>query len=149
MSTRVRPQPNLTPFVFLLDLADAIYISHVLLHLSMSPSVSHRDLSPSLLVPRSKPHVRPSLLPVHQHGTSVLDLHLAVDHRLRAPHLRTKPRDMLHNPTHAMISSPTQPKTQVTLTITHHNRTTRAHINLAFAYLQASRHRNKLLRLQL
>jgi hypothetical protein len=39
------------------------------------------------LVPRSKPHVHPSPLPVHRHGISLLDLHLAVDHRLRAPHL--------------------------------------------------------------
>ena len=31
-----------------------------------------------------------------------------------------KPRDMLHNPTHAMVSSQTQPKTRITLTITHH-----------------------------
>jgi hypothetical protein len=49
--------------------------------------VSHCSWSPSLLVPRSKPRVRPSPLPVHRHDTSLLDLHLAVDHRLRAPHL--------------------------------------------------------------
>ena len=43
----------------------------------------------SLLIPQSKPHVRPSLLLVHQLGMALLDLHLAIDHRLRAPHLRT------------------------------------------------------------
>jgi hypothetical protein len=63
--------------------------SHVHLHLSMSLDVSHHDWSPDLLVPRSKPHVCPSQLPIHRHGTSLLDLHLAVDHRLRALHLRT------------------------------------------------------------
>ena len=41
------------------------------------------------LVRQSKPHVRPSPLQVHRHGTSLLDLHLAVDHRLRAPQLNT------------------------------------------------------------
>ena len=43
----------------------------------------------SLLVPQSKPHVRPSPLLVHRHGMVLLDLHLAIDHSLRAPHLRT------------------------------------------------------------
>src|SRR5579859_1653891 len=36
------------------------------------PSVSHYGLPPGDLVRRSKPHVRPSPLPVHQHGTSSL-----------------------------------------------------------------------------
>ena len=62
---------------------------HVHLRLLMSPSVSHHGWSPGLLVPQSKPHARPSLLPVHRHDTSLLDLHLTIDHRLRAPHLRT------------------------------------------------------------
>ena len=31
-----------------------------------------------------------------------------------------KPRNMLHNPTHAMISSQTQPKMRIMLTITYH-----------------------------
>ena len=43
----------------------------------------------SLLVPQSKPHVRPSPLLLHRHGTALLRLPLAIDHRLRAPHLRT------------------------------------------------------------
>ena len=43
----------------------------------------------SLLVPQSKPHACPSPLLVHRHGMALLDLHLAVDHRLRPPHLRT------------------------------------------------------------
>jgi hypothetical protein len=52
------------------------------------PDVSHRGWSPSLLVPRSKPHVRPSPLPIRRHDTSLLDLHLTVEHRLQAPHLQ-------------------------------------------------------------
>ena len=43
----------------------------------------------SLLVPQSMPHVRPSPLLVHRHGMVLLDLHLTIDHCLRAPHLRT------------------------------------------------------------
>ena len=43
----------------------------------------------SLLVPQSKPHVRPSLLMVHRHGMALLDLHLAIDHRIRPPHIHT------------------------------------------------------------
>jgi hypothetical protein len=43
---------------------------HVHLRLSMSPSVRHRGWSPDLLVPRSKPHVRPSPLLIHRHGMS-------------------------------------------------------------------------------
>ena len=62
---------------------------HVHLRLSISPSVSHRGWSPGLLVPQSKPHACHSPLLVHRHGTSLFDLHLTVDHRLRAPHLRT------------------------------------------------------------
>jgi hypothetical protein len=63
--------------------------SHVHLCLSMSPDVSHRGWSSCLLVPQSKPHVHPSPLSVYWYGTSLLDLHLSIDHRLRAPHLRT------------------------------------------------------------
>jgi hypothetical protein len=44
--------------------------------------VSHRSWSPNLLVPQSKPHVRPSPLLVCRRSTSLLDLHLAVNHRL-------------------------------------------------------------------
>jgi hypothetical protein len=62
---------------------------HVHLRLSMSPDVSHRSRSPGLLVPRSKPHIRPSPLSVHRRGMSLLDLYLTVDHRLQAPHLHT------------------------------------------------------------
>jgi hypothetical protein len=71
----------------LFDLVDVDFITHVLLHLSMSPDVNHRGWSPGLLVPQSKPHVRPSLLLVHRHGTFLLDLYLAIDHRLRTPYL--------------------------------------------------------------
>jgi hypothetical protein len=53
------------------------------------PDVSHRSWLPGLLVPQSKPHVRPSPLPVRRYGTSLLDLHLAINHRLRASHLHT------------------------------------------------------------
>jgi hypothetical protein len=87
-------------------------------------------------VPRSKPNIRPSLLSVHRHGTSLLDLHLTVDHRLRAPHLHT-------------TSQETCRTTQLTSWLGHKlnlgrgshcqslitKRTTRAHINLVFAYL--------------
>jgi len=48
----------------------------------------------SLLVPQSKPHVHPSPLLVHRHGTALLDLHLAVDHRIRPPHLRTTSQEI-------------------------------------------------------
>ena len=58
-------------------------------------------------VPQSKPHVRPSPLSVHRHGTSLLDLHLAFDHCIRARHL--------HN-----TSQRTCALSQ--LTITHHSR---------------------------
>jgi hypothetical protein len=117
-------------------LVDAVFITHVLLRLSMSPSVSHRGWSPGLLVPWSKPHVRPSPLLVHWHGTSLLDLHLTVDHCVRAPHLQTTNQETCcTTPPHAMVSSPTQPKMQVKLTISYYNQTTRAHINLVFADL--------------
>ena len=53
------------------------------------PNVSHYGWSLDLLVPQSKPHIRTSPLWVHRHDTSLLDLHLIVDHRLRAPHLHT------------------------------------------------------------
>jgi len=56
------------------DLIDAVFIIHILLHSSMSPSASHRSWSPGLLVPRSKPHVCPSPLSVHRHGTTRLYL---------------------------------------------------------------------------
>jgi hypothetical protein len=51
------------------------------------PDVSHHDWSPGFLVHWSKPHVCPSPLPVHQHGTSLFNLHLTVDHCLRTPQL--------------------------------------------------------------
>jgi len=51
--------------------------------------VSHCGWSPGLLVCQSKPHIHPLALQVHRHNTSLLDLHLAVDHRVRAPHLHT------------------------------------------------------------
>jgi hypothetical protein len=73
--------------VLLLDLVDVVFITHVLLCLSMSPSVNHRGWSPGLLVPQSKHRVCPSPLSVHRHSTSLLDLYLAINHRLRAPHL--------------------------------------------------------------
>jgi hypothetical protein len=68
---------------------------HVHLRLSMSPSVSHRGWSSGAPVPHSKPHVHPSPLPVHRHGPSLLDIHLSIDHHLRAPHLHTT--SILHN----------------------------------------------------
>ena len=95
--------------VLLLELVDAVFITHVLLHLSMSPSVSHYGWLPDLLVPRSKPHIRPSPLPVHRHGTSLLDLHLAVDHRLQAPHLCTTSKTHVAQP-NSRHSSQIQPE---------------------------------------
>jgi len=53
------------------------------------PDVSHYGWSSGLLVRQSNPHVRPSPLQVHRHGTSLLDLLLAIDHGLWAPHLNT------------------------------------------------------------
>jgi hypothetical protein len=53
-------------------------------------------------------------------------------HRPSSPsstHAHHKPRDMLHNPTHAMVSSQTQPKTQITFTITHHKSEPQGHIS--------------------
>ena len=82
---------------------------HVHLRLSMSLGVSHRCWFFGALVPQSKPRVHPSLLLVHRHGPSLLDLHLAIDHRLRAPHLRTTSQE-----TYCTTS----------LTITHHSETT-------------------------
>jgi hypothetical protein len=92
---------------------------HVHLRLSMSPNARHRSWSPGLLVPRSKPHVRPSPLPVHRHVPTW------PSPRRRPPPpsftpAHHKPRDMLHNPTHVMVNSQTQPKMQITLTITYH-----------------------------
>jgi hypothetical protein len=40
-----------------------------------------------------------------------------------------KSRDMLHNPTHAMVSSQTQPKTRIMLIITHHKSEPQGHIS--------------------
>src|SRR5579859_2233867 len=51
------------------------------------PSVSHYGLPPSDLVPQSKPHVRPSPLPVHQHGTSSLAFTSPSASRSAARHL--------------------------------------------------------------
>ena len=68
--------------------------------------VSHCGWSPSLLVLQSKPHVRPSPLQVHRHDTSLLDLHLTVDHRLRAPQLNTTSQETCrtHSFRHGNIS---------------------------------------------
>jgi hypothetical protein len=41
-----------------------------------------------------------------------------------------KPRDMLHNLTHIMVSSQTQPKTWISLTITHHKFEPQGHISI-------------------
>ena len=40
-----------------------------------------------------------------------------------------KLRDMLQNPTHAMVSSQTQPKTRITLIITHHKSEPQGHVS--------------------
>jgi hypothetical protein len=111
--TRVRPPPSLTPSPSFFTWPSSLrqgprhhrppsWLDRRRLHhpctlaLVDVSDVSHRGWSPGLLVPRSKPHVRPSPLLVHRHGTSLLDLLLAVDHCLRAPHLHNKPRDMSH-----------------------------------------------------
>ena len=52
----------------------------------------------SLLVPQCKPHVRPSPHLVHRHGTVLLDLHLAINHHLRAPHLCTQAKRHVAQP---------------------------------------------------
>jgi hypothetical protein len=58
---RVRPPPSATmPSSSSLTWSTPSSSPHALLHLSMSPSVSHCGRSPGLLVPRSKPHVHPS-----------------------------------------------------------------------------------------
>jgi hypothetical protein len=70
------------------------------------PDVSHRGWSLGLQVLRPKPHVRPSPLPVHRHSTSLLDLHPAVDHRLRAPHLHNTSQETCrtHSFRHSRVS---------------------------------------------
>jgi hypothetical protein len=40
-----------------------------------------------------------------------------------------KSRDMLHDPTHAMVNSQTQPKTRITLAITYHRSEPQGHIS--------------------
>jgi hypothetical protein len=104
--------------------------------MSMSLSVSYRGWSPGFLVPRSEPYVHHSPLPVYQHSTSLLDLHLTINHHLGAPHLRTTSQEtccitqltswLAHrlNPRHKSCW-------QSSL-ITHHNRTTRTHVDLVF-----------------
>ena len=96
--------------------------------------VSHCGWSPGFLVYQSKSHVFPSLLPVHRHDTSLLDLLLAIDHRLRAPHLHTTSQETCH-----MTQLMPMVRYQLNLgrgsrrqsLIT--NRSTRAHFNLVFA----------------
>jgi hypothetical protein len=68
--------------------------------------VSHRGWSPGLLAPQSKPHVRPSPLIVHRYGTSLLDLHPAVDHHLRAPYLHNTSQETCrtHSFRHGRVS---------------------------------------------
>jgi hypothetical protein len=58
---------------------------------------------------RSKPHIRPSSLPVHRHGTSLLDL-LHYLYRLSAPHLHTNTpkRHVAHTLTLGLVSNSTE-----------------------------------------
>ena len=62
--------------------------------------------------------------------TNPLDLHLR---RQPPPPSSTpthhKPRDMFHNPTHAMVSSQIEPKMRITLTITHYKSKPQGHIS--------------------
>jgi len=85
------------------------------------PDVSHRSWSSGLLVRRSKPHVHPSPLQVHRHDTSLLDLLLAIDHRLRAPQLNTTSQETCrtHSFRHGNVSHDSI-YSWITLTITHH-----------------------------
>jgi hypothetical protein len=104
---------------------------YVHLHLSMSPSVSHHGWSTGLLVPRSISTARPYLIftsprPPPPSSTPA--------HR--------KPRDMLHNPTHVMVSSQTQPKTRITLTITCHKYEPQGHISTLCSYLKTDQQNN-------
>ena len=86
-------------------------------------------LGPSVQASTSVLHCSQSI------GTNPQDLHL---HRRSPPPSSTpahhKPKDMLHNPTHASVSFQTQAKTLRSLTITHHTRTSWAHIDHVFSY---------------
>ena len=83
------------------------------------------------------PHVRPSPLPVHRHGMSLLDLHLAIDHRLRAPHLRTTSQEKCcTTQLTPWLVHKLNPRRQLIDNHSSQNRTTRARIKLVFAYIK-------------
>jgi hypothetical protein len=88
---------------------------------------------PAILVPRSKPHVRPSPLQVHRHSTSLLDLlHVRRSSPCFTPaHQHSQETCCTH--THAMVSLKTQPKPIIFDNHSSQTWHTRAHINLVFA----------------
>ena len=119
------------------DLIDAVFIIHILLHSSMSPSASHRSWSPGLLVPRSKPHVCPSPLSVHRHGTTRLYLTFTLPSTTASVLHTCAPQAKRHaaqpNSRHGKFTDSTQDASHVD----NHSsqiQTTRAHINLVFAH---------------
>jgi hypothetical protein len=154
MLTRVRPPPSLTPSPSFLTWPSGLRqvprrhrppswldwrrLRHpCTLALVDVPDVSHRGWSPGLLVPRSKPHVRPSPLPLYRHDTSLLDLLLAVDHRLRAPHLHNTSQETcrIHSFRHGRVS---HHSTYFVNHIDNHssqNEHTKVLVNLVFAFI--------------
>jgi hypothetical protein len=86
---RVRPLPSATtPSSSILTwsiLSSSLMYSWTYRCLQVSTTTPSFTAPSPLPVHRSKLHIRPSPLPVHRHGTSLLDLHLTVDHLLRAP----------------------------------------------------------------
>jgi hypothetical protein len=103
------------------------------------PDVRHHGWSPGLLVPLSKPHVRPSPLPVRRRGTYLLDLLLAIDHRLQAPHLHNTSQETCrtHSFRHGRVSHHSTYFMDHIDEYSSQNKHIRVLVNLVFAYIRA------------
>jgi hypothetical protein len=116
------PSPLLDLPIHLLDLVNTVYFLCTLA-LVDDPRCQPPMVSPlASPVPWSKPRYLSFTAP----GPSVrnrLTFTFAIDHRLRALHLHTTSKRHVAQPKlHASVSSTTQPKALLTLTIIHHKR---------------------------
>jgi hypothetical protein len=124
---------SLSPPAPPLDLVNMVYSSScVLACWCLQVSATTVNL-PAILVPRSKPYVHSSPLPVYLHGPSLLDLLYARQPYLcSTPAHKTQPRGILHTNTHAIVSLQSQPRPIIFDNHSSQTRHTRAHINLVF-----------------
>jgi hypothetical protein len=119
-----------------LDLADTVFIT-MYTCTRQCPKCQPLRLVTRPLVPRSKPHVRPSPLPVRRHGTSSLTF---TSPSTTASVLHTcTPRAKRHAAriAFAMVGLvTTQPTSWITLIITHHKTNTQGYLSTLCSQLQ-------------